>query len=224
MSCKAAGIRVATFNIRHGRGTDDVLDLHRTAGVIRETGADLIALQELDRGLGRSGGVDQPAVLSELTGLTIRYEPTLRRRSGDFGIAIAVRGPLDTRFQPLPRVTDERSHGVVVTRWRGISVAATHLSPRGSPRAAQATALAALASSLEEPVVVMGDLNQGRRGLRPLTRAGFTPTSRHTTLIAWLPRQLDHVLVGNGLVITRSWTIHSGASDHLPLVAELRFA
>ncbi|MGH2729475.1 MAG: endonuclease/exonuclease/phosphatase family protein, partial [Actinomycetota bacterium] len=53
-------MRVATFNVRHGLGRDDALDLKRTAAVIARTAADIVALQELDRNLARSEFVDQP--------------------------------------------------------------------------------------------------------------------------------------------------------------------
>lgn len=53
-----------SYNIQYGFGSDAVCDLTRAARVMG--GADLIALQEVERYWQRSGNVDQPAVLEQL--------------------------------------------------------------------------------------------------------------------------------------------------------------
>ena len=55
----SSAIRVATYNIKHGRGMDGTLDLERTATTLESLGADIIALQEVDDQARRSGGIDQ---------------------------------------------------------------------------------------------------------------------------------------------------------------------
>ena len=40
----SAPIRVATYNIKHGRGMDGVLDLERTLTTLKSLNADIIAL------------------------------------------------------------------------------------------------------------------------------------------------------------------------------------
>ena len=47
-----AAMRVATYNIKHGRGMDGAIDLERTAATLATLDADLIALQ-LDRPAAR---------------------------------------------------------------------------------------------------------------------------------------------------------------------------
>src|SRR5687768_15008899 len=163
---------VATFNIHHGRGADGILDLTRTAAAIDATGAELIALQELDDGLARTGRVDQPRALAELTGLSVHFLPTLRRGGGRYGIALAATGPLDVEYRELPRLGDEDRRGVAVTRWRDITVVGTHISRPRAPRRKQIPALAEFVGSLERPVLLMGDLNSTRWSLRPLKAAG----------------------------------------------------
>ncbi|MCY3003234.1 MAG: hypothetical protein NTV21_15650, partial [Planctomycetota bacterium] len=66
-------LRVASYNIKHGEGLDGRVDLERTAAVLARFDADLIALQEVDVGVRRSGGVDQPhALAQQLEQLTSR--------------------------------------------------------------------------------------------------------------------------------------------------------
>ena len=55
-------MKIVTYNIQYGRGRDGRFDLDRIAGEI--SGADVIALQEVERFWSRSGCVDQPALIS----------------------------------------------------------------------------------------------------------------------------------------------------------------
>lgn len=51
-------MKIVTYNIQYGLGADDKYDLHRISEEVR--GADVIALQEVDRFWERSGSLDQP--------------------------------------------------------------------------------------------------------------------------------------------------------------------
>jgi len=59
-------VKFATYNIQYGRGRDGRFDLARIAAELR--GADVIALQEVERWWQRSGMQDQPAELARLLG------------------------------------------------------------------------------------------------------------------------------------------------------------
>ena len=62
-------MRLATFNILHGRSpVDDRVDLDRFATAIRTLDADVLALQEVDRDQTRSLGADLTAVAAEAMG------------------------------------------------------------------------------------------------------------------------------------------------------------
>jgi endonuclease/exonuclease/phosphatase family metal-dependent hydrolase len=216
-------LRVATFNIHGGRGEDDVLDLSRTAEAMLATGASLIALQELDHNLVRSGRVDQPAELSRLTGLPVVFRPAMPRGRGHYGLGIAARGLRLERVVDLPRVGDEEPRIALTARWKGISVIATHLAWQRSVAARQLRALGRLCDGLEPPLVVLGDLNLPRRSLGPLLERGFELGPRRGTFKSPVVRsQIDYVLAGPGLSLHALETTESRASDHLPLVATLR--
>ncbi len=219
-------LRVATFNVHHCEGTDRRLDVARIAEVISETGAQLVALQELDRNMPRSERVDQPAELARSLGMEVAFFPTLTRDGGEYGIAIAARPPLaPARYVSLPQVAREEPRGAVIASWSGLQVVCTHLATTGRVLKVQTPALAAVAAALPRPTVVMGDLNQTRRHLAPLLEAGFRGAFGHGTLPRGFPkRQIDHILVSPGIELLRSWTIRTPASDHLPLVAELEIA
>ena len=71
-------VRVATFNIHHGAGTDDRLDLERAARTIEATGAEVIGLQEVDNHWGeRSAFADQAAELGRRLDMHVAYGANL---------------------------------------------------------------------------------------------------------------------------------------------------
>lgn len=220
-SAQSARSTVATFNIRHGLGLDGRVDLTRTAAVVRSFGADLVALQEVDRFLDRSGGVDQAAELERLCGHEVNFFPTLERGRSQYGIALAARRSIECEWLALPRAGREEPRGAAVTSLHGITYLATHLSPSAQARALQIRALASWVRTIPGPVVVMGDLNATRRAIGPLVDAGLArPGWRPLTSPARFPvRQIDHILAGKGATVVGRRKVTTDASDHLPVLA-----
>ena len=216
---------VATFNIRHGRGLDGRVDLERIADVIARTGADLIALQELDRFNPRSGEVDQPAELERLTGLSVRFCATVVRDGWEYGTALVSRAHEITvlSVEDLPHLGQEPRR-ILVARWGGVDVLATHLAHEPSANEVHVNALARLSRRERNELIVLGDLNRGPRRLAPLRSVGLRPAVlRRATLHPWWRlRQIDHVLVGDAISIERIRTVPTDASDHRPLVVDIR--
>ena len=215
-------LTVATFNVHHCRGLDGRIDIGRIATTIAGTGAELVGLQELDRGMARSGRVDQPEALAERLGYAVDFFATLER-DGEYGIGVAAVGRPEVEFRSLERVGDEEPRGVIVARWRGVSLLVTHLSRHPAARELQTQQLADVAREVDPPVVVMGDLNQGRDDLGPLAAAGLAPSPRrlHTLAKPWRRGELDHVLAGRGARVVSARTVRSLASDHRPVVASI---
>src|SRR5688500_14530278 len=67
---------VLSWNIHAGKDADRQDNLERVATAIRESGADLVLLQEVDPNTERSGRVDQLAILERLTGFHGRFGKT----------------------------------------------------------------------------------------------------------------------------------------------------
>jgi endonuclease/exonuclease/phosphatase family metal-dependent hydrolase len=64
-------VRIATFNILHGRSMDDGrVDVDRLAAAVKSLDADVLGLQEVDRDQPRSLGADLTAVAAEAMGAT----------------------------------------------------------------------------------------------------------------------------------------------------------
>ena len=62
-----ASFNICSAHFREGHYTED--NLRRLAEQIGQSGADVVCLQEVDRGAARSDRVDMPAYLAEHTGL-----------------------------------------------------------------------------------------------------------------------------------------------------------
>ena len=72
-------LRLASFNVLHGRSlADGQVSTERLAEACASLGADVLALQEIDRHQARSGNVDQTAAVADAMGAGHwRFEPAL---------------------------------------------------------------------------------------------------------------------------------------------------
>ena len=101
---------------------------------LRAFDADVVALQEVDRGLRRSGGVDQGEAVAVGLGGRLVWAPTVRRGHGSYGHGlVVVRGEV-VRARDVPLGGTREPRRLLVAeldlegrRW---TVGATHLSRR----------------------------------------------------------------------------------------------
>src|SRR6266550_6659404 len=89
-------LRVMTYNIHVGVGMDKKLDLKRIADVINDQHPDLVGLQEVDRGVKRTQGIDEIAELARLTRMQFVFAHNLDYQGGQYGVAILSRFPILT--------------------------------------------------------------------------------------------------------------------------------
>jgi endonuclease/exonuclease/phosphatase family metal-dependent hydrolase len=228
-------LRVLIYNIHHGEGTDQILDLDRVARVIRDADADVVLLQEIDRNLSRTKRMDFPALLAEALDMKGYFEPNLAWDGGEYGNATFTNLPVtDHENIALPNPHNEEPRGALRTTVtlgsQSIDIWNTHFGLKSDERRAQAEALA---SHLREvPSIVGGDLNEviSHAPLRPLLdllRSTAAPGSTQGTVPAVRPlRRIDHLLVSPHFDVVSDEVIRSPetavASDHLPCLAVLK--
>ena len=145
-------MKLVSYNIQYGRGRDGVFDLERIAGEV--AGADIIALQEVERFWQRSGMRDQPREIADLlrdyywvygAGIDLICEADVgagidgdaRNRRRQFGNMLLSRQPiLSSRNHLLPKygslgpMSIQRSalEGVIETAGRLLRVYSLHLT------------------------------------------------------------------------------------------------
>ena len=90
----ARTFRVMTYNIHHGEGLDGKVDLLRIAELIKRECADLVALQEVDKGVERTARRDFPDELAALTSLTYVFSNNYHFQGGEYGNAVLTRFPV----------------------------------------------------------------------------------------------------------------------------------
>ena len=83
-----------SYNIKHGVGNDEVLDLSRALEVIKEQSPDLVALQEIDHFAQRSDSIDQTNWLAEALDMMGTFGPFMDFQGGEYGMASLTTKPL----------------------------------------------------------------------------------------------------------------------------------
>ena len=235
-------LRVMTYNIHHAEGLDGKVDLERIANVIRQSNADIVALQEVDKNTRRTGGIDMPADLARRTGMNIVFGANLDNyQGGQYGTAILSRFPIESHENHLLKQTREGEQrgvlqAVLAVNQGQLLFTCTHLDHKADPAErlfseTQFTGLFARHAGL--PALLCGDFNDTpaselhKRLSKKWTDAwsiagksnGFTMGSANPT------RRIDYIWLSSKKNFRVRWVDvpRSEASDHLPLVAEIRF-
>ena len=226
-------MRVATWNIQHGRRWDNgTPDASATAQACAELRVDVLALQEVDRRTERVGGADLLAAVAEATGLTPVDGAVVPMQGGTYGNALLVRSDLldePVGTKPLYRPwrwpwSRPEPRGVVVARLRGVPgvVVGAHLGlRRGERRHQLPSLLSAAAGSMTG--VILGDLNALPDEVRPVAR-------RHGWAVVDVPPAfpadgptavIDYVLVKDVRARPTPDAGRPVVSDHRPVVVEV---
>lgn len=227
-------LSLLTFNIRHAEGSDGTIDVARVAQVIRDSKAEIVGLQEVDRGVERSGRRDLLKELADLCGMQLAFGKNIDHQGGDYGNALLTTRPIvSVGNRALPNTDGSEQRGVlqVVLDVDGtrVLVLTTHLDHRraDAQRLASADALLEMVQTFGEgPVVAMGDFNDvpGSATWRRLT-ATFTDVwaaagagDGFTIPVEVPSKRIDWILV-RGLQPRSAAVITTQASDHLPVAA-----
>ena len=233
----ARRLRVLTYNIHHGEGTDGKLDLPRIASLIRSTRADIVALQEVDRKVPRSGDVDQAAELGRLTGMQHAFGPSIPLGGGEYGNAVLSRFPITrTTRHLLPRLDESEQRSVLEAEIElpdgaALRLLATHLDYRrdNRERLASVEKIEELAGkSTGSPLLLAGDLNDTPESavLKRLSAnwSAASPAPLPTIPSDQPKQQIDFVLqraTMNWKVVDIRVIAEPVASDHRPLLVVL---
>ena len=231
-------LRVVTYNIHRSRGLDRRTQPRRIAEVLERIGADVVALQEvIGPGPGGGGHAEQ---IGAALGMGWVMASTRRVRSHLFGNVVMSRLPVRHHSQHdlswktcEPRCcqrVDLTVEGHIVHLYN------VHLGTALLERRHQATRLASFVRDRRTrgPKIVLGDFNEWTKGLATtmLTQSLksidlFAHLKRRRTYPGFFPvLHLDHIYYQGRVDVLRVQLPRTRktlvASDHLPLVADLR--
>ena len=233
-------VRVLSYNIHHGEGVDGKLDLARIAKVIRSVSPDVVALQEVDDQVRRSGHVKQPAELARMTKMHGVFEKNIDYQGGRYGNAVLSRFPIvQHKNVHLPSFDKGEQRGVLVCKLRlsppqqPLLFFATHLDHRRQDRERLASAkrINALSDAYgKQPALLVGDLN-ATRDSEVLARFQKNWQIVHREELPTVPvgkpnRQIDFILArpaGAWKTVEVRVLAEAIASDHRPLFAVLEW-
>ena len=224
--------RLASFNIGASAkmfGRYDEKDLFAIADLIKDCGADVVALQEVDRGCARSGGVDMASVISRRAGYRCRHFITIRPfQGGKYGTAILSRFPITGRktINYDVKIAKQGTSCGYVTLDTGdgeVTVFNTHLSCESDAANLETmSCLDGILAGYGKDLLCCGDFNTlpevvggNMHGVKIANR------SLHT----YEDRGIDNILYTDGFEVTDVGTVDAVTekiSDHNMLICTVR--
>jgi endonuclease/exonuclease/phosphatase family metal-dependent hydrolase len=240
---RPARLRIMTYNVHRCVGADGRADPRRIADVIAACQPDMVALQELDVGRLRTGGIDQAHAIAHPLGMRVHFHPALQVEEELYGDAILTALPMRLmKAGPLPGSVGFEPRGAlwaaIDANGTEIQIINTHLGLPAYERMAQARALLGENwlghPECRDPLILLGDFNARRRSV---VYRMFTAKLRDAQLVlhkrarrtfpARVPMlRIDHIFCSGsvdvlGVEVPRSQLVCT-ASDHLPLVMDFR--
>ena len=237
-SRRSRTIRLATYNIHRGRGLDGRTRLERIAAVLASIDADIVALQEVVGASPLRAG--QAAELGAALGMGWVMAPTRHLRTALFGNVVLSRFPVrqHVQYDLTWKACEQRGvqRADIALDDDTLHIYNVHLGTSLLERRNQATRLAALVHDerVTGPKIILGDFNEWARGLtfdvlgERLQSVDLRKhLSRRRTYPGFFPvLHLDHIYYEGKVDVLRVSMprdrMAKMASDHLPLVADLR--
>lgn len=240
-------MRIVTYNVHKCLGMDRREHPARIAEVLRETEADIIALQEVLCVEGSARERHQARFLAEELGMDYQIGENRKLRGGAYGNVTLSRLPFDAAHNYDITWSGRERRGCLRAdfhietgeRKKLLHVFNIHLGTAFIERRHQARKLVGQEilnnAKLEGARIALGDFNEWTRGLatRLLGTHLQSADVRHhlkraRTYPGVLPLlHLDHVYYDDSLEL-KCLTLHKSrtalvASDHLPLIADFQF-
>lgn len=226
-------LRVLAYNIHHGEGMDERIDLNRIANLIVRLKPDLVALQEVDQSVERTGGVDQADELGRMTGLTPVFGAFMDYQGGEYGMAVLSRWRVvAVNNIRLPDGAEPRTSLSVRVRapetGQDVVFTSIHFYRTEEERLAQARETVEELQPEEAIVILAGDFNSrpGSAVLEMLSQEWhiLNKGDDHLTFPSFAPdREIDFIMVRAEPrleVVSQRVLNEPVISDHRPIFAE----
>jgi endonuclease/exonuclease/phosphatase family metal-dependent hydrolase len=231
-------VKIMAYNIHSGFNAIGLQDLEGIAQVIEQSGADVVALQEVSRVRLMDGGADMPEWLSIRLGMPYVFQGT---EEPHWGNAILSRYPiLETGWGDLPRAGKLIGRGYLWVRVDTggpvpllvIDTHLHHLGPDSDARVEQVPPLLAFWND-QPAAIILGDLNAepGSPEMDMLAAAGLVDAwslagqgDGYTYSSLQPVKRIDWIWHSPDLTPVDIEVIQTTASDHMPVLATFEFA
>jgi len=231
LSGEPGTIRVVTWNIRGGVGSDGRFDLARVVRIVERAKPDVVALQEVDSRRGTAEHAHPFLMLREALGSHSVEAKSIISSDGEYGQILISRWPLsEIRIHDISVAQREPRRAIeteVQSPHGPLRMAAVHLGLTFRERRQQTQTLVDIATRCPITTVMVGDFNDWvwRGSVQNAIHRALPARTWHRTFPSWLPLiRLDRVYCRPREALVRSWTDREArsVSDHLPVFAEIR--
>lgn len=241
-------LRIMTYNIRSGRGSDNLFCLERVTDVIDSYHPDIVCLQEVDVTRQRSSGIDQARYLAENLQMKHFFHPTFAINGELYGNAIITNLPFSImKASTLPSLPGKPMLEPRASIWLTIDTGKhklhlinVHLSLNRLEREIQINELLGPRWSqhpdcINNHLILCGDFNMTTRSYtyRQITKMLKDSNSSNGTNkanLTWpsfLPVvRLDYIFTSQKVSTKRAFVARNAtattASDHLPFISDIK--
>ncbi|HYF75254.1 MAG TPA: endonuclease/exonuclease/phosphatase family protein [Candidatus Nitrosocosmicus sp.] len=225
-------LKVMTYNIHRGVNRNNELDLDGIAKVIIGSGADIIALQEVERYSVRTKFQDQIGYLAEKLSMFHAYGKSVNILNGQYGNAILSRYPIEEyEVKELPSKGEKRTllKARLDIGGKSLPVYSTHLGLNKSERDMQLEEIMGIIRN-EKSFILAGDFNASVDKLGAVSEickdsASFGNGSSAATFEGeGISERIDYIFTSENFEIKEYAVPASQASDHYPVVSVLEYA
>lgn len=224
-------LKVMTYNIHRGVNRDNKLDLDGIVEAIKTSGAQIIALQEVERFSARTRFQDQIRYIADKLSMQYAFGKSVNILNGQYGNAILSKYPIDEyEVRELPSEGEKRTllRAELNVSGNKIAFLNTHLGLKQSERAMQVEEILKIVGK-EKNFILAGDFNTRADKLSGITHvlidsAGYENNSSKATFENEdLSERIDYIFASRGFEVKEYEVPTLNASDHYPVISVLKF-
>lgn len=233
-------ITVMTYNIHHAEGVDGEINTERIAKLIRDKKCDLVAVQEVDRGVQRTNQRDIPKEIAKKTGMHFIFGKNIDYQGGDYGNAILSKWPIaEWRNHHYKMLREGEQRGLLIAEFKqnapNLVFMSTHLDYRkeNAERLSNVSEMISIAKSYNDRLVIIaGDFNDFPQSKVWYKMSDFfsdvwpmAGKGKGFTFSSTKPRsRIDYIWINkpDHAKPVKCEIPQSQASDHLPLMVKLK--
>lgn len=235
-------IKVMSYNIRHGADPFENYNLERIADVIRQSGAEIVGLQEVDRYYSnRSNNEDTIQRLSDMLGMQFAYGANLDhpptqpgQPRSQYGTAVLSKYPIVQNQNYWLASNGQEQRGLLETTIaiQGVQLSfyCTHMGLSAVQREIHADEILGIMAKRSGPKILVGDFNA-----RPYESVMTHFTKQLQNPFADQPdaftfdsinpsATIDYILASSEIRLgerENARVIQTQASDHFPIISNL---
>lgn len=224
-------IKVVTYNIHRGINKSNKLDLDGIIGVITGIGADIVALQEVERFSIRTGFKDQIGYIAEKLSMDYAYGKSINILNGQYGNAILAKYPIEEyEVKQLYSEGENRTllRAALSIKGSRIQVYNTHLGLNSSERDKQIREIIDITANTDD-CILAGDFNSAVDKLDAVTEKLKDSASNdmyNYTIPTFdngdITERIDYIFLSDRFKIIEYEVLKCDASDHYPVIVTVK--